>query len=152
MPGDMNLDRLNCSVIEVGGKPAMPVFIRLMLAMKKRLLVIYDSDSHLTIPNAIAHNEKLCADIRRECEAGGVDYFVCDPYLEIEAGLADDSVESKQVRMRVFLEQVVSWNEVAWGLQSLMDKISAFARGLNGQGICEKDGPPGALEPTNEKG
>lgn len=130
MPGDVNLDRLNCSVIEVGGKPALPIFIRIMRAMGKRILVVYDSDSHLTSEHDLAVNTKRCKAIQDEMTDGAAP-FVCVPHIEAVAGLTGDAKESKETRMRLFLENLATWDAVPTGLRSLMDRVTALTGDAN---------------------
>jgi putative ATP-dependent endonuclease of OLD family len=122
----IDLDGCNCSIIEVGGKPAMPLFIRMMHALGKRVLAVYDSDSDNTKPEAVAHNAKCSEDIS---EALGTSSrsFVCDPYLEQICGCNGTGKRDKEEKMREHLSTITLWEKVPAPIQGLMNEIRKLA-------------------------
>ena len=127
MSPSLDLDFLNCSVIEVGGKDQLPLYIKMVHALGKKLLVIYDSDSHHVEAKDIATDNKRKEEI--DSALGDRDeVFVCDPYLEEMAGVEGHTKRDKERQMRDFLESIGAWDELSLNVQSLMDKIAIFVR------------------------
>lgn len=126
----LELDQLNCSIIEVGGKENLPLFIRMMLALDKKVLVVYDTDGDQTSPTDIATNEKRRNDISEALCGRGV-IFECDPCVESLAQMTEPRRRDKDERMREHLSQYNSWDEIPDGLKSLIETVAEIA--------CEKD-------------
>jgi len=130
MEPPLDLDRLNCSVIEVGGKPSLPMFIKMMLALEKRLLVVYDTDSDKTAPQDIETNERRKKEIEEALGNRG-STFECDPCVEEVAEVAGASRRDKEEKMREHLEEIKSWCNVPQRLQELMQAVSRIANGIS---------------------
>ncbi|MHC4627343.1 MAG: ATP-dependent nuclease [Planctomycetota bacterium] len=70
----VELDKLNCSILEVGGKPALPLMIEVVKALHKRILVIYDTDTHIEKESDIKRNETLNRSIESAVNGYGETY------------------------------------------------------------------------------
>jgi predicted ATP-dependent endonuclease of OLD family len=128
MPTPLEFDRRNCSIIEAGGKDSMPMFIKMMQALGKRVLVIYDTDSDKTSEDDIATNERRNTAIHDALKGGG-EYFECDPYLEDVAGITGTNKKEKESKMRSHLSTITGWDDVPDGLKELMAKVTAACNG-----------------------
>ena len=126
MPVPLDFDQLNCSVIETGGKDSLPLFIRMMVALNKRILVIYDTDSDKTNPNDVETNNKKNEAILNEINGNG-ELVACDPYFEAVAEATGSSKKEKDANMREHLANFASWNELPRKLRDLMDKVANVA-------------------------
>ena len=116
------------AIIETGGKDSLPMFIKMMHALGKRILVIYDTDSDKTGQDDVATNEKRNTAIHDALKGGG-DFFECDPYLEELAGIAGKSKKDKESKMRAHLSTLTAWENVPDGLKSMMAKVSSTCNG-----------------------
>lgn len=126
MPSPLDLDRLDCSVIEVGGKSSLPLFIKMMRALGKRVLVVYDTDSDQTNVQDVATNERRKRDIEDAlAEDGRV--FECDPYFEELVGVDGKAKQDKEAKIREHLAGLIEWTDVPDRLQRLMECVAAFA-------------------------
>ena len=121
MPTPLDLDRNNCSVIEVGGKPSLPLMIRIVRALRKPMLVIYDTDSHHNDPIVIARDEELNDEIVAALNGEG-ELFACDPQFEAIADLPPGN-RKKEHRAREFLSSLKSWDDVPADLKALMAHV-----------------------------
>lgn len=128
MPTPLDFDKRNCSIIETGGKDSLPMFIKMMHALGKRILVIYDTDSDKTGQDDVATNEKRKSAIHEALKGGG-DFFECDPYLEELAGIVGGSKKDKESKMRAYLSTLTAWDKVPDGLKSMMAKVSSACNG-----------------------
>jgi predicted ATP-dependent endonuclease of OLD family len=127
MPTSLDCDRLNCSIIEVGGKQNLPQFIRMMHALGKRVLAVYDTDSHHTAAKDVATDmdrEKRIA----EALGDGGKCFKCDPYLEALAGVPGNTKRDKEAGMREHVATWGDWNGVPGEVGDMMAAVAAFAR------------------------
>lgn len=129
MPTPLDLDRLNCSIIEAGGKPNLPLFIGMILALGRRLLVVYDTDSDKDKPEDIQTNAKRKQEIKDALDGRGT-VFECDPYLEELAGVKAATKKDKEIRMREHLSDIQTWEAVPDGLKNLMEAVAKVARGV----------------------
>ena len=128
MPTPLDLDRLNCSVIEAGGKSSLPMFIKMMLALGKRLMVVYDTDSDKTAPQDIETNIRRKKEIEDALTGRGIT-FECDPCIEEVAKTPGNSRKDKEEKMRDHLGSIESWTDVPQRLQELMQAVSLVATG-----------------------
>ena len=128
----IELDRCNCSVIEVGGKPAMALFIRMMNALNKRVLAIYDSDADNTSEEAVAHNAKCEKEITEALGSQGRK-FVCEPYLEQACECAGEGKRGKEEKMREHLAAITTWDQVPTAMQQLMQSVRETATAVEVQ-------------------
>lgn len=124
----LDLDRLNCSVIEAGGKSSLPMFVKMMLALEKRLLVVYDTDSDKTAAQDIETNERRKKDIHEALGGRGA-IFECDPCVEDVAQVPGASRKDKEEKMREYLEDIKDWAGVPQRLQELMQAVAQVANG-----------------------
>lgn len=123
-PSPVGLDRLNCSVLEVGGKPALPLMIDACRSLRKNVLVVYDSDSHHAGTDNEAGTNDLNGKIESSCAHDNVITFVFDPYLEAQIGLEGGRKRDKEEKLRAFLERVDSWDDVPKELRDLLDIVA----------------------------
>lgn len=126
MPETLDLDRMNCSVIEVNGKDNLPLFIKMAHALGKRVLAIYDTDSDKTEANDRATNATRNQTIEDAMNGKG-DLFPCDPYFEHVAGITEGSKREKEARVREHIERFSGWDRVPIGLQRMMEAIQKTA-------------------------
>lgn len=127
MPESLDFDRLNCSIIEVGGKDNLPLFIKMVHALGKRVLAIYDTDSDKTKPDDQATNDKKNQSIV-DAMAGNGDLCACDPYFEEVAGISDDAKKSeKEAKVREHLASMSGWDDVPTPLKDLMEAVKKTA-------------------------
>ncbi len=124
----VELDKLNCSILEVGGKPALPIMIEVVKALHKNILVIYDTDTHLTKENDIKRNNTLNEAIENAVNGYGQTHTF-DPYLEEAVGVAGESKKEKDRKMREFLGKFGEWKDVPDGLKEMVNEISILANG-----------------------
>ncbi|MGE3844744.1 MAG: ATP-dependent endonuclease [Vicinamibacterales bacterium] len=124
-PDGVDLNRLNCSVIEVGGKPALPVLMPMIRALDKRLMVVHDTDSDEPREKPRRNHEDLNSQI---AQAAQKDAWLhpCDPHLEGLAGM-DVASRNKEAEMREFLEAVESWDSLPEKFRALIERVAAFA-------------------------
>jgi putative ATP-dependent endonuclease of OLD family len=125
MPTPIEFDRHNCSVIEVGGKENLPMFIKMVHALGKRVFVIYDTDSDKTDPQDIATNQRRNEAIA-EALAGNGELSACDPYFEEVAGISGSSKKDKEAKVREHLSTFKTWADVPNDLCGLMERIAAL--------------------------
>lgn len=104
------------------------MFIKMMQALGKRILVIYDTDSDKTSSDDVATNQKRNDAIHDALNAGG-EYFKCDPYLEEIAGITGTNKKDKEAKMRAYLSSLTSWDDVPDGLKAMMEKVAAACNG-----------------------
>lgn len=130
MPSPLELDHCDCSVIEAGGKTAIPALISIMAALARPVLAVYDTDSDKTDPNDVATNKRWEGEISTAISAHGKAVaWKCEPCFEAEAGLAEPRKSDKPERMMTHLDGVDGWTAVSERLRKLMDDIKAFATG-----------------------
>ncbi len=122
----LEIDRLNCSIFEVGGKPALPIMIEVVKALHKKVLVIYDVDSHLEKDSDVERNTALNNSIENSVNGYGATYSF-DPYLEEAIGMKGVSKKDKDRNMREFLQDLDGWDDVPEELKQMMNEISAVA-------------------------
>lgn len=122
-PDELRLDMQNCSIIEAGGKSALPLMISVLAALGKPMLVVYDTDSHHEGDGAIA-TAKLNESIGEECESAGAMSLTFDPYLEAEVGIEGDSKKKKDRKMREFLSELGSWADTPQPLKTLLENVA----------------------------
>ena len=91
-------------------------------ALKKLVLVVHDTDSKKTSPEAIANNKRLNEEIGAEITGDGTALSLMDPDLEGVAGI-DGGKRDKDSRARQFLAGLKSWDEVPDRLRELMETI-----------------------------
>lgn len=125
-PGGLDLDRLDCSVIEAGGKEGIPLIVRVARALGLPFLVVYDTDSDKTEPGNIAKNESdhRLIDQARDGEGKVVTF---DPYLEAAIGVPGSGKKDKERKLREFLGCLDSWNDVPQPLKGLMNAVAELA-------------------------
>jgi putative ATP-dependent endonuclease of the OLD family len=128
MEPPLDLDRLNCSVIEVGGKSSLPMFIKLMFALGKRLLVVYDTDADKTSAQDIETNQRRKKEIDDALDGRGA-LFECDPCVEEVAMVPGASRRDKEEKMREHLEDIKDWANIPRRLQALMEAVAETAIG-----------------------
>lgn len=109
-PGGLDLDRLDCSVIEAGGKTGIPLIVRVARALGLPFLVVYDTDSDKTEPGNIAKNESdhRLIDQARDGEGKVVTF---DPYLEAAIGVPGSGKKDKDRKLREFITALASWGD-----------------------------------------
>ncbi len=130
MSPSLELDHCDCSVIEAGGKTAIPTLVNIMAALERPVLAVYDTDSDKTDPSDLETNTKWEGEISTAISAHGEGkVWKCDPCFEAEAGIADPRKSDKPERMMTLLDDVADWNAVPKRLQELMQEIKAFATG-----------------------
>lgn len=130
MPDGLELDHCDCSVIEAGGKTAIPTLITIMSALAKPVYAVYDTDSDKTDTADQATNAKWEKEITGACSAHGeAKTWRCDPCFEAEADIADPRKSDKPERMLEHLESYSNWNEVPEKLRKMMQEIKEFAKG-----------------------
>ena len=126
MPTPLNLDRLDCSVLAVESKTALPICIRIAHALGKRVLAAYDTDSDKTSPQDIETNQSRKEELEEACQTDGK-LIEVDPFLEAVAGLPNPKRKSKVDLIAGFLDGLGEWDDVPSGLKSLMESVAAFA-------------------------
>lgn len=124
-PTGVDLDRENCSVIEVGGKPSLTVFVPMIQALEKRLMVVHDTDSDEEREDVKSHHVTQNAQIA-EAIGDSDELYLCDPHLEGIAGIPVAN-RNKEAEMREFLEAFDHWEDVPADMRSLIDAVVAFA-------------------------
>ncbi len=122
----VEIDKLNCSILEVGGKPALPIMIEVVKALHKKILVIYDTDTHLTKKDDIERNNALNTAIEDAVDGHGSTYTF-DPYLEEAVGLEGATKKDKDKKMREFLINIKEWKDVPENLKNMINEISTVA-------------------------
>lgn len=130
MEPPLDLDRNDCSVIEAGSKTALPFMARVVKALGKRLLVVYDSDSHHRKPEDKTLDQTRNAEIE-EIVAGCGDTFVCEPDIEAVMGIAPSSGRNKEMRMREHIAASVGWTSFPEPLRQLLTSVRRTAEPLN---------------------
>ena len=126
MPEPIEFDRLNCSVIEVNGKENLPMFIKMVLALGKEVLAVYDTDSDKTEPNDVATNERRNTAILEALDGRG-ESFACDPYFEQMAGVPGVGKKAKDAKVREFIDGLDGWTDVPASLKALMNSVKQLA-------------------------
>ncbi len=130
MPEVLELDHCDCSVIEAGGKTAIPTLIAIMSALAKPVYAVYDTDSDKTDPTDQGTNAKREKEIGDASTAHGeAKTWKCDPCFEAEAGIADPRKSDKPERMLEHLDSFANWGAVPEKLRNLMQEIKEFAKG-----------------------
>jgi len=122
----LDLDRLDCSVLGVGSKTALPICIRLAQALGKRVLAAYDTDLDKTSPQDIKTNQVRKEQLEEACEAQG-ELVEVDPFFEAAAELPNPKRDSKVDRIVEFLDGLGTWEDVPGKLKDLMNKVAVFA-------------------------
>jgi predicted ATP-dependent endonuclease of OLD family len=122
----VELDKLNCSILEVGGKPALPLMIEVVKALHKRILVIYDTDTHIEKESDIKRNETLNRSIESAVNGYGETYTF-DPYLEEAIGVPGATKKDKDRQMREFLSGFQKWDDIPECLKQMINEISNVA-------------------------
>jgi len=125
-PGGLDLDRLDCSVIEAGGKEGIPLIVRVVRALGLPFLVVYDTDSDKTEPGDIATNESNRSLIDQACGGDGK-VVTFDPYLEAAVGVPGSGKKEKERKLREFISSLESWGNVLTPLKDLMDAVTELA-------------------------
>lgn len=125
-PAELRLDKLNCSVVEVGGKPSLPFMIGIVAALGKPLLVVYDLDSHHAGADA-ATTAALNQRIHAACAAAGATVHTFDPYLEEEIGIQGTGKKNKDRKMQEYLLGLNDWGDVPNPLRDMMQLVSQRA-------------------------
>lgn len=120
------LDKLNCSILEVGGKSAMPIMVEVVKALHKKILVIYDTDTHLDKAKDIERNDALNQSIENAVDGYG-QTFTFDPYLEEAIGVEGAGKKDKDRKMRENLSEIKEWKDVPVALQEMINEISRVA-------------------------
>lgn len=139
MEPTLELDLYDCSIIEAGGKPAIPILVKIMAAIQKPVMVIYDTDSDKTDPKDVATNEEREEKIQEAIKVhGSALTFKCDPCFEAEAGIEEPRKHEKPEHMMVHLDAARDWNGVSAGLKRLMEEIVRFVT----RGDDSSDGYP----------
>lgn len=128
-PSGVDLDRENCSIIDVGGKPTLTVFVPMIQALDKRLMVVHDTDSDEERDEVKEHHLAQNAQIAEAIGDTGK-LYLCDPHLEGLAGIPVAN-RNKEAEMREFLEDLDDWEAVPQDLRSLVDAVVAFATGAD---------------------
>ena len=144
----LDLDYRDCSILDVGGKPAIAIMIRIMAALGKKVLAVYDTDSNKTDPNNINTNQNH--EIENAITGHG-ETFPCDPYFEVIAEMPHPVKNEKPDRMLKHLETFATWDEVPSKLKELMqsiDRISNGALSVRGS-IGGEDESNGAVTSTS---
>jgi putative ATP-dependent endonuclease of OLD family len=131
MEPPLNLDRCDCSVIEAGSKTALPFMARVVKALGKRLLVVYDSDSSHELPADKAIDDKRNRDIE-EIVSGWGRTFACDPDIEAVLGITKSSGRNKELRMREHLATNVGWEDFPERLRELLASVQRTATQADG--------------------
>jgi predicted ATP-dependent endonuclease of OLD family len=134
MPSPLDLDRLDCSVLAVESKTALPICIRLARALGKRVLAAYDTDSDKTTPQDIEINQSRQEDLEKACQEDGR-LIKVDPFFEALAGLPNPRRNRKVDRIIEFLDGLEAWEDVSSGLKTLMESVAAFASHQGGVSI-----------------
>lgn len=125
----LELDLNDCSIIEAGGKPAIPVLIKIMAALDKPVFVIYDTDLDKANPQDSATNKERENSIKEAAKVhGAAVLYQCDPYFEATAGIKNARMNDKPEQMIEHLEAAGSWTEVAPTLKELMEEVSKFIK------------------------
>ncbi len=126
MPDGLDLDRLDCSVIEAGGKGGIPLIVKVARSLGLPFLAVYDTDSDKTDPNDIATNNRTKQNIEAACTGEGTT-ITFDPYLEEEIGIPGTTKKDKEPKLREYLAGLVSWHEVPEPLKNLMAAVKAIS-------------------------
>lgn len=123
----LQLDLYDCSIIVAGSKSAIPTLIRILAAIEKPVLVIYDTDSDKTDSQDITVNEKRERQIQDAVGVHGLaQTFKCDPCFEAVAGMEEWRKNNKPEFMMNHLDAVKDWHGVSEGLKDLMKQIHDF--------------------------
>ena len=125
----LDLDYRDCSVLDVEGKPALPIMIRIMAALDKKVLAVYDTDSDKTDPQDISTNQDREQEIKNAITGHG-EAFPCDPYFEVIAEMPHPVKNEKPDRMLKHLETFATWDEVPSKLRELMQVVDSISNGL----------------------
>lgn len=132
MEPTLELDLYDCSVIEAGSKTAIPMLVRIMAAIEKPVMVIYDTDSDKTDPQDVNTNEKREKDIQKAVEVHGSAFtFKCDPCFEAMAGIKEPRKHDKPEHMMAHLDAAGNWNGVSAKLKILMNEVAGFVKGAS---------------------
>ncbi len=123
----LDLDRLDCSVLGVGSKTALPTCIRIAAALGKRVLTLYDTDSDKTKAQDLGTNEARKRELELASEGCG-ELLAVDPFFERVANMSDARRESNVDRIREYLDSLPSWDAVSEGLRKLMTGVAQFAQ------------------------
>ncbi len=118
----IDLDRHDCSVIEVGSKTAMPLMARIVRALGKRLLVVYDTDGERDSEDDAA----VDADRNREIEEAIRGYgtaYPCTPDFETVLWIPKGR-RSKPEAVREFLDS----RQEMHGLPAIAVELMAAVR------------------------
>lgn len=127
MEPTLELDFYDCSVIEAGSKTAIPILVRIMAAIEKPVMAIYDTDLDKTDPQDVATNKKREMDIQKAAKVhGSALTFKCDPCFEAVAGIEEPRKHDKPEHMMVHLDAAGDWNGVSAELKRLMGEIVSF--------------------------
>ncbi len=130
MPEPLELDHCDCSVIEAGGKTALPTLINIMSALAKPVLAVYDTDSDSTIPKDIATNSKREQEIADAVLAhGDASVWKCDPCFEAEAEVSEPRESDKPDRMMEHLDGIAKFADLPEKVRQMMEAIRTFATG-----------------------
>ncbi|MFO7943937.1 MAG: TOPRIM nucleotidyl transferase/hydrolase domain-containing protein [Anaerolineales bacterium] len=124
-PSELSLDMRNCSVIECGGKQAIPHYASICQSVGKPVMVVFDTDSHLTDENKINVNRSRNEAIYNSMPEKG-DLYSFAPYIEEEVGVEGDGKTAKDTKMREFLLSLDSWESVPNPLRQLVQEIDNF--------------------------
>lgn len=130
MPEPLELDRLNCSVLNAGSKNSLPMLARAARCLGKRILVIYDTDSDTTSDEQNERRKQAILDAMGE--RGSV--FELEPNLEMVAD-APPATNDKEVSIIRYLNTMRDWSAVPLRLREMMIAIASLA-----------GGPPGTKE------
>lgn len=125
----LSLDRHDCSVIEAGSKTALPFMARVVKALSKRLLVVYDSDSDHDKVSDRAIDLKRNAEIEEIVSGYGAS-FTCHPNFEAVCGIDKASGRNKEERVRAHLADSVA-RDMPLPLQDLMTVVRRTATGAD---------------------
>lgn len=121
----IELDRHDCSVIEVGSKTALPLMARIVRALGKRLLVVYDSDGDRGSEDDAAVDEAR----NKEIEEAVGDYgatFPCTPDFETVLGIPKGR-RSKPEAVREFLDSQRELGELPAQAAALLEAVRRVA-------------------------
>jgi len=124
----LDLDYRDCSILDVGGKPALPIMIRIIAALGKKVLAVYDTDSDKTEPQDIATNRDREREIKNAITGHG-ETFPCDPYFEVIAEMPNPVKNEKPDRMLKHLETFATWDEIPSKLNDLIRVVDRTSNG-----------------------
>lgn len=126
MDPPLNLDRCDCSIIEAGSKTALPFMARVVKALGKRLLIVYDSDSRHEGSGDRTVDERRNKELEELVSDSGRT-FACDPDIEAVLGITKSSGRNKEMRMREHLANNVRWADFPETLRELMSSVRRTA-------------------------